>query len=310
MKSKVLELYDYHLSDIPAEFTHWRVSDAEMEELLQGIASRSSYMEIVDTVENGDGVLCHCVGDTSLNGRTIVLLYPGQNLPGAEVAEQAVLNRHAGEVFAAQIGGKELKLEIKEIRRVRAGGAICDAMIAADGIEGVSTVEEYKAWYRTQNEPMRRDNKAWQVHAFWCREMANKSVIEFDEEERKYHVERGARRTYDLAIMDGQNPCISDNGDLLTEEEAIAKFYPEQDLLYRMELTDRELIRRLGFEHTAEEGAKHMAEMLREYGMPQEEYLALLHMTYEEACDFVAYEMGGQEMAKVMGAEAEKYLEV
>ena len=306
MKSKVIKLYDYHLSKIPEELTKWRISEEEINEQLNLMAEKYKDFMPVNEVQLGDGVLCTCIENTSLNGRKTVYLYPGQNLLDID---SILLNKKLNEIFELTIHDTNLKLKIEKIYRKSSITIINDDLIKNENIEGIETVEEYKEWYRKKGEES-IDNKLWQIHAFWCREVGDKSELAIDQEEMDAYVKKNARRMYDDLIEQGINPCISEDGlTILSEQEAIEQHYPIQEQIYRLEVTGKALNESFGIYYSKEDAEKKIKSILKEHNLTLERYLELMQMSYEQVLDYLISEMANEELEKIMKEEAKKYLE-
>lgn len=152
MKGVVTSLYPLEKVDLPEEFLDVAVSPEQVEEALNRLSLRYAEEGEADTVQAGDTVYCHADPDSYPDGRTI-LLYPGIQMPGAEEAAQALTGRRAAESFSTTLGEKEVTLTIEKIVRP-VPVEVNDALIASMGIEGVNTVEEYRAYVA---EKMRQD---------------------------------------------------------------------------------------------------------------------------------------------------------
>lgn len=247
MSTKIIQLYDYHHSKVPEHLTRWRVSGEEIQQRLEEMAQRHKETVTAEIVDSGDGVRCICVEGTSLHGRDTVLLYPGRNLQGAECAETAALGKKQGDVFHALIHGESLCLKVVEIIRHCPTPPITDELVRAEGPDGIDSIEAFGRQYREENEARNRSQKLWQITSFWFREMVDKSQFSIDEAEQDAYVKKMARWQYDIQIMSGRNPCIPENGtDLLTEEQAIAQFYPMYEDTFRSEAIAKELYRKMG----------------------------------------------------------------
>lgn len=241
--SKVTKLFDYKNESVPVENTQWRVRENEIQERLSEIAERHKKLEETDQVEAGDGVYCTCVNGTNLNGRTVVLVYPGRQMPYAKEAEKALIGHRKGEVVSVVVHDTQLKVQIQRIMRIGLAPEISDSLIESEGIENVHTIEEFKAWYRSAHEPENRENAIHYITMYWLDEMAKKSEFELDEEEQNAYAWERAKWQFDEEVADGMNPCIPDDGfELLSEEQVIQKYADEWYIpSYRIELVKKYL---------------------------------------------------------------------
>ena len=227
MKSKITKLFDYRTLTVPPEMTRWRTPQSEIDKKLAAVALSHAEQRKVETVENGDAVLCAQTGEAVLAGRDTVLLYPGRNLPGAKEAESAVIGRKVGERFETSIGGKALTLEVRGITR-NLRPEINDELVRRENVEGVETLEDYIRWFCGEDEEKRRQDACQEIAIYWIRQMAANSEADIVEEEQQAYMRESARFNYDLMVKVGEDPCIPEDGvEFLTEEQALAKLGEE-----------------------------------------------------------------------------------
>lgn len=281
-KSKVVRLYDYHLSEIPEELKHWRVTDGEIQEKLEVMAARHIIFSPVEDVETGDSVRCVCIEGTSLKERVTVLLYPGRNL--ALQAETDVLGRKRGEAFHTTVGDTNLCLRVEEILRRCPPPTVTDELVRMEHIQGVDSIESYARWYREQNESSRQRGNCWKITAFWSREIAKKSEFAIDKAERDEYIHFWGRWQYDAQIQSGVDPRIPDEGtELLTEEQAIEKYAQEIYIgTFSMILAKRSLEDQKGIVFEEGDDVRRYEKLLAEYHITEEEYFKGLGLEFNE----------------------------
>lgn len=179
MDIKVKKLYDVSQVVVPEEMTKWKVTDTQVEEQLEVLRRLTAVETEAETVEKGDCVCCSCSAG-ALKGRT-VLIYPGMNLPGAEAAEEAVLSAKPGSEFTVELNGEAVLKVEKIVHRVPA--EISDDLAKAQGIEGVETLDDYRAWYRKTTGETQRAQVLQQIKNYILDEVAKYSEFEYDEAE-------------------------------------------------------------------------------------------------------------------------------
>lgn len=196
MKGVVTSLFPLEKVDLPEEFLDVAVSPEQVEEALNRLSLRYAEEGEADTVQAGDTVYCHADPDSYPDGRTI-LLYPGVQMPGAEETAQALIGRRVAESFSTTLGEKEVTLTIEKIVRP-VPVEVNDALIASVGIEGVNTVEEYRAYVA---EKMRQDamtEKHKLAMAYVERWLEENSTFAFEEGE----LEEAVAENRDAIIAD------------------------------------------------------------------------------------------------------------
>lgn len=196
MKGVVTSLYPLETVDLPEEFLDVAVSPEQVEEALNRLSLRYAEEGEADTVQAGDTVYCHADADSYPDGRTI-LLYPDVQMPGAEEATQALIGRRVAESFSTTLGEKDITLTIEKIVRL-VPVEVNDALIASMGMEGVNTVEEYRAYMA---EKMRQDamtEKHKLAMAYVERWLEENSTFAYEEEE----LEKAVDENRDAIIAD------------------------------------------------------------------------------------------------------------
>lgn len=196
MKGVVTSLYPLEKVDLPEEFLDVAVCPERVEEALTRLSLRYAEEGEADTVQAGDTVYCRADADSYPDGRTI-LLYPAVQMPGAEEAVQDLVGRKTADSFSTTLGEKEVILTIEKIIRP-VPVEVNDALIASMGIEGVSTVEEYRAYMA---EKMRQDamtEKHKLAMAYVERWLEENSTFAFEEGE----LEEAVAENRDAIIAD------------------------------------------------------------------------------------------------------------
>ena len=221
MKTKVTKLYDVKCIPIPEDIPDWHADEATVDELLKALAPRHAAETEVQEVQMGDTVFCASEG--ALADRT-VLVYPGRNMPGAEAAEKAVLGCTPGGAVQTELGGVPAVLTVKKIVR-RAPAAMDDALIQGEHIDGVDTVEGYRAYIKDKTEEQNRSLSAKRLSAALREELIAKSEYDVDDAEQEAWTEDAARQMLKMYEEEGIDPHIPEDGtDFLTDEEGMENF--------------------------------------------------------------------------------------
>lgn len=193
MEARVIKLYDASHVVPPAELTRWKVEDGQIDARLELLSHLCAGETEVDVAAKGDCVICTARSGAPDDRK--ILLYPGHSLPGAAQAERACVGLKAGALFSSGINGVEMELTVDRILR-RIPAAIDDALVREQGIEGVSTVEEYRLWFSKTAGEKNRERALKQVKNFLLDTIAANSVFELDEEEFEREAERQAEEAY------------------------------------------------------------------------------------------------------------------
>lgn len=181
MKGKVIKFCDPAGIPVPAGLLTATVDPRQVEQDVQRLALRYAQRVSVRTVQPGDTVYCRADGERYPDGRT-VLLHTGLGVPGAEEAGQAALGKAVGEMFSAPLAGKPACLTVEQILRPLPA-EVNDALIAGLGLEGVTTVEGYRAFVAQKMlSDKKTENKKMAVGHVMS-QMLSQSAFDYDEEE-------------------------------------------------------------------------------------------------------------------------------
>ena len=158
MKGQVSRLYDLNSIAIPDEMLQVRVDAQAVEDKVRSLSVSCAKAVDVSAAEHGDVVHCDADKNSYSDGRTI-LLFTGTEIPGAEEAAKAAVGKKLGDTLAVELSGKSAELTIRRIVR-RVPVAVDDALIAGLGIDGVTTVDGYRAHVERQMlADLRMENK-------------------------------------------------------------------------------------------------------------------------------------------------------
>ena len=184
MNGSVTKLYDINSIEIPAQLLETHVDEAVVEAQLNQLSLRYAEEHEAECAELGDVV--HCTTDAYPDGRT-VLLYTATALPGAEEAAQAALGKRTGDTFSAPLAGKTVALTVEKVLR-REPVEVNDALIAGFGIEGVTTVDGYRAYLREKNLADQKLEQSKAVVRYVMDKMVENTTYSYDEAELEQYI--------------------------------------------------------------------------------------------------------------------------
>ena len=223
MKSTVKTLFDMRQVEVPAQMRAWHVKSDEVDAQLARIAAAHPVELFPDTVKEGDSVLCRTESENPTWKRQAVPIYPGRKM--VPTLENAVLGMKLGE--QKTVDG--ITISVLEIIR-RCPGELTDELVRSEKIDGVETVEQYRAWWKTHTEQERRSERIRQIAYFIQEAVVANSELVCDEKELEATSHDMARKQYDAMVASGIDPTIPEDGvDFLTEEEAIEKIARENE---------------------------------------------------------------------------------
>ncbi len=193
MNGQVSKLYDLQSIAIPDEMLQTHVDAQSVEEKVQSLSVSCAKTVDVSAAEQGDVVHCAADGGSYPDGRT-VLLFTGTALPGAEAAAKAAVGKKVGDALTVDLNGKSAELTIQRIVH-RVPVAVDDALIAGLGIEGVTTVEGYRAHIARQMLADQQMENKKKITRYLLDTMIANSTFDYDEAEMDADIQANMEAT-------------------------------------------------------------------------------------------------------------------
>lgn len=208
MNGYVSKLYDIDSIVIPKEMLNTSVDEQRVEETVHMLSMRYAKEIQVDIVEKGDLVYCQADQTSYPDGRTI-LLYTGLEIEAAKDASEAVIGKKTEDSFLTTLAQKQVGLTVKKILR-RIPVEVNDALITDMGIEGVVSVEDYKAYIRQKMAKDQEMENSKAVVRYVMDEMVEKTTYTYDETEMQAHVQAMMAEYEQMMEADGENEIEED----------------------------------------------------------------------------------------------------
>ena len=208
MKGFVNKLYDIDSIEIPAEMLNVCVDEQRIEEEIRTLSLRFAKETTADCVEKGDLVYCQADENSYPDGRTI-LIYTGMNLPGAEAAAAALADKKVGDTVATTLAEKSVTLIVTKVLR-RTPVEVNDALIAGMNIDGVHTVEDYKAYVRARITADLQMENSKMITKYFIDQMTENSTYTYDEAEME---------AYAAPLFIQYKQEIEEMGETMSDEE-------------------------------------------------------------------------------------------
>ncbi|MBQ6117116.1 MAG: hypothetical protein IJL08_07310 [Oscillospiraceae bacterium] len=234
MKSHVVKLFDYQALELPEELRHWRVSNGDVQAQLELIARNHAIVIEREAAEQFDCVRCQISGGTFGPG-SVTLVYPGRGLCPA--LEETCTGIRVGEQRTATLDGATVELNALRIVCMEPA-PIDDLLIRAEGIDGVQTVDEYRVWWKAQEEDKRRYEQGARGAFYVMEQLEKGSEFQVDPEELEEALRAEAKRT---AALYEQLP----EEMRMTVEEAAEELRPDWEARFTAKLLRDELVERL-----------------------------------------------------------------
>lgn len=205
---------------------------------------------------------------------------------------RAVLGKSVGDTFDTELAGKPAALTVEKIIR-RTPVAVDDALIASLGIDGVSTVEGYRACLTEKAQADAKLEQSKVVMGYLVEELLRRSEFTYDQAEMAEQIEKAK----------AECAAMPESEDFpLPSEEEIAQSVISQ---FQQGWAAEAYCKQIGFvpdEEEVKQQAQQMGQMMELMGesVPSEE--ELLDMARTEACltplfmhinDIITQKMGG-----------------
>lgn len=288
MKGYASKLCNIDSIEIPAELLATHIDTQLIEEEMNALSLRYAEESPAPCAAAGDVVHCRADATDYPDGRTI-LLFTAAALPGAETAAQAALGKAAGDTFKTELAGKPVTLTVEKIIR-RTPVTVDDALIAAMGIDGVSTVEGYRAYLTEKAWADARLEQSKVVMRYLVDELLSRSEFVYDEAEMAEQIEKARAE------------CAAMPAEYALSEEELSQSVMNQ---CKQEWAAQAYCRQVGFtpdEDEVKQQAQQMEQMMELMGenVPSEE--ELLDMARTDACltplymhinDIITQKIGG-----------------
>lgn len=196
MNSKVLRLWEFRNEPIPQDCCGWGVTPPEIDQQLQLLARNHAQLEERETAAEFDAVRCRVQNWTL----PVTVVYPGRNLHPE--LESAVLGSHVGEQKEVALESGTVTLTVERICAY-VSAPIDDALIQAEKIHGIKTVEAYKVWWEEQENARRFQHNGLRIAYEILKKMGDNSELYIDEEEMEAALRKRAQLMHDSMVEAG-----------------------------------------------------------------------------------------------------------
>ena len=271
MNGFVTKLYDVDSITIPAECLKTQIDTQAIEDEIKALSLRCARETKAVEAAEGDLVCCKADQASYPDNRTI-LLFTGLQLPGAEEAAKAAVGKHPGDVFTAKLAGKTVQLTVEEIIR-RVPVPVNDATVASLGMEGITTVDAYRAYLTDKAEKEQKQEQNKLIMRHYMDEMVNGSQYSYDESEMAAYVEKMKAEALE------RDPATAEMGDEKITESIV--YQCKQQWLAEAICKEQG---KMPAKEQIEQYADQMAEMFQMVGEAVPDREELLEMAKNELC--------------------------
>lgn len=290
MKSKVITMFPYREVD----FTRFKRSPKIDEAALQKEFDRAVYPYITwsdgDTVYTGDVVVCRLTSTNSRYERPSVKITVGAGLLDRE-AEKALVGQKAGAELELVCHGSAVKATILSVQN-RHVPPLSDEMVAALGIDGVSTAAEYHAYLVKQALDEQFHNESYEVIQYVLDVVRERSEILVDEDDWNQSVAWDLQRLSVIAQFEGLNLKDMTAKDfegripVKSYHELVAALQHDAWSNTRQMLLGRKLAEEDGFTVTREGYETFLANLAASWNSTVEAYRQAYSFDYYEAIQY------------------------
>lgn len=205
MRSRLLSFFDYTKSDFypePIEVTEDDLAH-EAGNDLEALRIQSAINEDVQTVQKGDACRLSLSGTSARFQKSDIAITVGLGLFNRDI-ESALQGRTVGASFTVETKGEAVAVTILSASRRVIPDALTDEMVLPLQMEGIDTLEAYKAYLRQWYLDFYRYEYTYHVFGAEClRQCFEKSEwsIDSDEEELLYRLWK-QKEEEDMAFHD------------------------------------------------------------------------------------------------------------
>lgn len=271
MKGYVTKLCDLDSIEIPAEMLAVSIDAERIEKEIAALSLR--YASEISSIICAEGDIVRCKADeASYPDKRTIILFTGASLPAADAASKAAIGKKLGESFKTELAGKPVELTVEKITR-RSPVEVTDALIASLGIEGVATVESYRAYLTAKATEDANLENSKAIMRYLMDEMINGSEFEYDKAAMNAAIEQAKA---ELAAMPTEGYAPTD------EELAMSVSYQ-----YKQGWVAEEFCRQHGIEideAAVKQQAEQIGQMMELMGEKIPDDAELLDMARSEEC--------------------------
>ena len=257
LKSKAVKVFDYRSLDITEFIPRFTPDEALLQKDIDRMLKAFGKKIEGESVEAGDMAVITCESETPKFNKKGITVIIGKGFFSKEL-EEKLIGVKSGERFSFEVDGTSVNGTVDRIVRT-VMPEMTDESIAQLGIEGVTSVQELKAFCvdKQIDKLMDESEEADMASAYLWQKLNEESVFELDEDELKRADEAAALKEKEL---EEQKPVFNTEEERLAFEKEYEKEYGEPfaevDLseftknMYHMELQ----LGAMGYEEALKQG--------------------------------------------------------
>lgn len=201
MRSKVLSMFPFERVDITSFRRRVTLDEAKLQKEMDRAVYPYITWEAGDEVAPGDVVSCRMESDDPRFRRDSAKITVGAGLLDKE-EEQKLAGARVGTVQTLSCRGRSVTVTVLDIRKRRMP-PLEDRMVEALGLEGVHTVEQYRAYLVKQAVDEQFAHDSYEVIQAVLQEVRRRSEVLIDEADWQQSVDWDLNRLAVLSALDG-----------------------------------------------------------------------------------------------------------
>lgn len=246
MKSRVIKIADLNQFEINPEYRNTSVSEEEINAICESLALNFGKTVCVDSFEENCGIVCK-----SESGKTVII-YPSLQIEGLEQAAADAKTKSVSETFKTVVKGKETVLTVEKILANKAL-PIDDSLAKNCSMDGLSSLEELRSYLTGLETNKKLEENIRLLVSDYTQYLIDESEVELDEDEITAWAIPEAKRIYDEELSFGIDLRFTEEGDMITEEEALAKLAEDLRPQFTLNLIQEKFAQESGYVPSEEE---------------------------------------------------------
>lgn len=203
MRSKVLSMFPFEQVDITPYRRHVTLDEAKLQKEMDRVVYPYITWEDGEEAAAGDVVSCRMESDDPRFRRENAQITVGAGLLN-KAEEQKLVGARVGTVQTLSCRGSAVTVTVLDIRKRRVP-PLEDRMVAALGLDGVTTVEQYRAYLVNQAVDEQFDNDSYEVIEAVLQTVRERSEVLIDEADWQQTVDWDLNRLAAISRLDGMD---------------------------------------------------------------------------------------------------------
>lgn len=246
MNSKVIKIADLDQFEVNPEYKNIDVPEEEIQAMCESMALNYGKTVSVDSFAENCCVVCKAQSGEK------VLIYPSLQIEGLEQAAADAKTKSVSETFTTVVKGKEMVLEVEAIL-VNKALSVDDDLAKNCGMSNVSSIDELRKVLTVREEEKKHGENVRLLVSDFIQYIIANSEVELDEEEVSAWAAPEAKRVFDEELSFGIDLRFTEEGEMITEEEALSRLAEELRPQFALNLIQKKFAQERGYVPSEEE---------------------------------------------------------